>query len=252
MFRKLAILFIAALFAVPVWADQQKPLQTIEEAYGLMLNMITDYPADIKDMAIHFPNMTAKTNLRVDQLATKFDLPKEDIWRNNITITDTTKGGNLDIIFNNLVCMRIGQPTLAHYRQIFFTDGNTEKPEGIAGARYALIKLFAGVPDEAVAMQMCILITNLPLRKTEAALYQDILAAIGDDFSDTESAERMRRQRDTNPDKYVSYSFNGRGGLRLNGAVVTSMRVTIRENDVGTGTTPLILVAKSYLMPFIS
>lgn len=252
MIRQLTVLFSAAILALPVWADQQKPLQTIEEAYGLMLGMVTDYPADIKDMAIHFPNMAANTDIRFNQLTTTFDLPKEDFWRGNIAIANPPLLGTLRrVAFSNLTCTRIGQPTLVHLRQLHLAYGREDDPKGKEGMQHSFAKKFADVPDGAVAMQSCFLFIEIPSRKTEAALYQNLIAVIGDDFSDTKSAAEMQGLRNANPDKYITYYFKGQGSLRLNGAVITRMQANIHEGD-GMGMVRVVFVAISYLVPFIS
>lgn len=243
MFHKIAKLLGLIVWAFPVWADQQKPVQTIEEAYKLALETASDYPANIRNMSLHFPNMATNTKIRIDNLSDIFGQPNKDVWRGRITISNPTGFRHLRKSKpSNLICTRIGQSTLAHLRQVFPSTNNMNTPKGANAEQYAIVKIFSDVPKTAVAMQVCVLNDRLPMYKTGEEIYKDLMQVIGNRFSNISE----RRHKDG---KFIFYNFKGPGRQNLNGAAVISMQVNMTESLEFGRELGVAFVVVSYLMP---
>ncbi len=241
MFRNITILIGCILWALPVWAGQQKPVQTIEEAYNLMLETVADYPTNLRSLSVHLPSTTPPTKVRVENLSDLFGRSNKDFWRGRVTISTSGFGRIMKLKRNFLSCTRIGHSTLAHLRQTFQTNENGAGLKGDEGEKYLIAKIFENAPDTAVAMQMCNLSVTLPLYDEGEAIYQNLLTMIGDSFIAENGATGVGNVNGT-----TFYNFKGTGNLKRSGAIVIGMQVNITTFSRGFG---ISFFTASYLLP---
>ena len=244
-----ALFFGFASLATPLWAKEPPLPKDVGSAYNLLLEMVTDYPADLHDLAHYFPDIVSDPVERYNQSRPIREFPElDDPWRGSFSIF----GNDKTDMFTMISCERIGQETLTHMRNYFAEHNDPDTLSQSEKSQLFLVEQLEHVPASATAVQVCHLYYPLPSTQSEQQVYDQLLTAIGDSFIDTNSATKRQELQRDNPDKYTDYFLNGTGNLHMNGAVVTTLDATVGEKPEGSAAIPVWLMAVSYLLPVLS
>lgn len=250
---KLITLVFALVFAPtlpkPAYAEQQAPLQNIAEAYQLMMEIVTDYPANIRDQARYFPPSDGEQFEQYNYARSIIELPEiGDPWRGSYSVLASDSADQ----FTMINCIRIGQQTLRYMQEYFDHNRDVETLNQTEISQLFLVEQFATVPKNAIAMQVCHLHYPLPTSATVQEEYEALLSTIGDDFTDTKSAEKRLKLVEEDPDRFIDYFFDGSGNLFLNGAAVGSLNATLNDKTNGGNHMPIQMFSVGYLLAPLS
>ena len=243
--RSLVSLIVFTVFqSSSIRAQQHKNTNEISGLYNLMIEMLTDFPADISDLgnkySAPFTQTSSKSFYLGYPLYTDVDYSKiSDHWRGSITSTPTTESVNLHNT-NLIHCQRIGKPTQKAIMERKNQGSGNIFPKGF-------IDDLGHIPDEAIAMQLCIIRKTITWNETREELYSELVAAIGHDLKLQPLTTDQQEMADRYPENFSIYY--GNGPFHKKGAIVTYLSAVIGQNQPDTNVTQIWLQAVSYLLP---
>lgn len=235
---------LAAFQSNSLNAQQHQSTNEIANLYHSMTEIITDYPTEISELEQHisspFTQTTSKSFYLGYPLYSDVDYSNiPDPWRGSITSSPPTDSVALHDA-NLIHCQRIGELTRKAIK-----DNSSNRRVNIWPK--AFLNDLGPIPDEAIAMQRCIIRKTITAKETREELYGELVAAIGRDLKLQTLTTDQQKMADRYPENF--WVYYGNGPFHRKGAVVTWLSAVIGLKQPDTKTTQIWLEAVSYLLP---